>query len=684
MDAALQNALRKQDYASADTLIDAWLERSPGEPQAVRLKAISDLRGGHDDLAKARLSELIERDPNDAMAQLLYAQILLPQDPNAAHRYFEAAASADPNLGMAHVGRASHDLRRGDFARAEELFHTALRADDGLLPALVGLVHCRLAQRDLDQAEAIALKAASLHPTQALALLTVGRVFLARERYPFAEQSLRRALELDPHNSAALHLLGLTCLSAGKITAADDVATLELQRNPRDALALELKGDIEAEARRSRRALKYYEQAVQAAPADSRLFQKMINYCFATGRSELGLSRLRETALANPRAVTVWNAWIQVLLNGNRADEAKSIVDGWAEREPTLSAARALAIMVHQTVGDVSAARAHAEALSAAEPGQPSAAMTLASLAIADRDGVRALTELDAIAKPPGSAEVQHRLALLRGRAHDVSAQRSDAIKHFRAASAMVKNDVVPRVPVPRVVPVTTSRRSEGGEGLILLMGLPGSGVSTVAALLERQSGILCLNDRHYRPGLRRDLIATREQTSLEDAALLQIALDYAKELAPLRTAEAPRHTIDWLNVLDLASYVRLSAALPDAQWLMVQRDPRDCLLQLLAVGAGGLSDELAAAKRLRAQADEMKLIAERGDPNVHVLNFDLVLKHGESEVRRALEALGISGIDTKLWPRLCREASIYDMYLPSSHWVAYKTELARPLGAFA
>lgn len=679
MDTQILAALKAREPARALELAEQWLAMQPQHAPAQRLRALALAHGGDYAGARAELEALLARVPDDARAQLILAQVLLQVEPELAGERFATAAQLDPNLGLAHVGRADTELKRGDLREAESLYRTALRADGRLLPALIGLCQVLSLSGRHEEAVKVGNQAVQAGPESPLALAAYGRALLGNGNTAFAEQAFRRALELEPGYLPAEHQLVMIDLNAGRLGDAGQRLDALLVKHPRDPQFLELKGDLLRVLSQHGPALAHYERAMAAAPGDLRLFEKLIAHLFATGQHDAGLERLARAARAQPEATPLWHGWLSALMHFGRPQEALGIVREWQQAAPESADPLIYDTAVRDFAGDLAGAAEAALAAVERVPGQPAAVSVLVREALGRRDGRAALRWLGSLDRKGMNPEQQHRASVWDGRAHDLIAERPEAMAAWQRAAALVKNDPLPAVAeLPEPLPPQTAQRPEGGAGVIYLVGLPGSGVAPLANLLREAEGARVLVDRLQDPSYRGDLLAGADP-SLCDMDLAPHELAHhagnAQRIRQQLAGPGAVRIIDWLPALDARAFARIAAAEPEARWIIVQRDPRDCLLQLYAVGSGGLADPEVAAARLARQQAHLKTILASGHPAVRGLAFEALQRDPNPQLGALAEWLGLA-LPLASWPELLKEGGGYPVYLPPQHWVAYAPEL--------
>jgi hypothetical protein len=175
------------------------------------------------------------------------------------------------------------------------------------------------------------------------------------------------------------------------------------------------------------------------------------------------------------------------------------------------------------------------------------------------------------------------------GLLHDRAGEIVQAVRCFRKAQEDIPAAMPPLdVPHPAleralVEPV----QAPWPHAPILLLGTPGSGVERVAALLADQPGLTVLRDRVAAPQRADDFEQPRFPYYCGELAEADREALRERYLAALGAANVPldRPIVDWLPRWDAHLLALVRRAFPGTRIVVVERDPRDALLNWLAFG---------------------------------------------------------------------------------------------------
>lgn len=202
--------------------LDLAIELAPALLEA-RLEKASYLgKLGRTEEAAASIGETIERYPDDAEANVLYAQLVeVPLgDLDAAESRLRRAAARDPHLDSARRALAAVLERRGETAAARQMLRQT-KGDDA--PDILQRRAVEAFQRgDSDAAVATLERVVSQHPGYAPAWVNLSWIALEGEEWESAARNAQRALDLDPTLVQAWENLGRAREAQGSIADAEE------------------------------------------------------------------------------------------------------------------------------------------------------------------------------------------------------------------------------------------------------------------------------------------------------------------------------------------------------------------------------------------------------------------------------------------------------------------------------
>lgn len=423
--------VQQRRFALAYDLLQAVLEKRPGEGEAWQLLAQAALELGHVTEARAALPHLAARAQARPDARLLRARIALAGELQVeAERELTGllastgtvAARLAPRVRLALV-EVLLAQQRSDEADAEL---KRLVADS---PALLE-ARVRLARRELDSGSAQAavqcltpLPAA--HPELGSAFDILGRAQLALGDSPGAEASFRQVMSLAPERPEGRYGAARALLLRGEHAAARPLLEDNLQRFPAhrpSLLALtELVKRGQGPAVADSFMLQYW--STHAASAEVATLEGDLEYGRGQQQQARALGAYRRAVTLAPDHLPAVAALARFYARRKLAGQAFSVLDAALAQSPQNPKLLLLAAEVASDLRDYAQARQHLERLSSITPDYPPGLALLARLT-ADSGGDLAAARLlaeRAFASAPGNAEVLDALGWVDQRSGDLA-----------------------------------------------------------------------------------------------------------------------------------------------------------------------------------------------------------------------------------------------------------------------
>lgn len=675
---------RQGRLSEAEDGYRAHLADHPHDAVALHLLGVLCAERGNLDEAQELAQRAHEHAPERADIVLTLATLRFRAgEPDAARKLYEQALTLDPNLAKAHTALGHFAAQAGERERAEQHFRTALRAEEDP-QALAGLGALALANGDPDSALGHLSRAAELKPDNAPIQVMLARVFLQRGTSAFAEQALANALRLDPADHVARGMIADLLMSSGRAAEAEPHFAALMGTEKTAAIGELGLADAARAQGRLDEAMQRYDAALERDPHQPRvvealawclLKQQRSNDAIAVYDAYLGLAP-DDSALAASRA--------EVLRLSGRLTDA---VEAWQlvlDRDASNVLGLQRLAWLHEHLGQNDAARDHAEQ---ASDHVDDPEMTLVRIRAALREGKPThaqglLDELGTKKLSVGQERLRSNYAgLLRDRADDATA----AAAAF-AASQEGMPAAWPDLPESvNVTPVDVSAEPLD-HAPVLLLGTPGSGVERIAALLADQPRLAVLRDRIFG-GTREDDFRNpdfvRYADDLDEDAIANLRDRY---YAPLRALNVPedRTIVDWLPHWDARFLAFVRRVLPGARLVIVERDPRDALLNWLAFGwtpEYSCTDVEAAADWLVRANRHLQADADAAEPPRFVVDADAVLDDPAGPAGQSLaQFLGLERLTPgKQFAELMKGLGDTPVRFPAGHWRGYADALAAP-----
>jgi tetratricopeptide (TPR) repeat protein len=597
------------------------LAASPDDAELLQLLGI--LRGQRGDLPEALqlVKRACELDPDNAARQYTLGELHLREGAlDEAAAAYDQARMLNPNLSAAHSGLGQVALLRGDLAAGEEHFKVALRADENDVQAITGLGSIAGLRGDSQRSLQWLAQAAELAPSDPMIQVSYAQAMLDQGINDFAAKAVDNALAVQPDYPIALAMRGELHLRKGEAVEAKAIFEALLARGQQLGAAHTGIGDIARLGGNFDAAISEYDAALRAQPHLHPAAIRRADALTRSGRVAQAIADLRRHIAAHPDGVRVYIALANLLAQGARSDEELAVWEAAEARWPDdvdLQAQHALAL---DRIGRTPEALALADRAAAAT--RPALAMLRARGALLAGDPAAAVQRLQRIDESQfaGAApNLPRRRQRLLGLAFDALEQWPDAVQAFLAAP---RKHELPDLAVLDEPDLAALRQLAAEPALtaadeappVLLCGLPGSGVEQVATLLAGQTGWSVRRDRlGGAPDFVNAMFDPKLLQPLDQAALARLARGYRRALKRLDLPEATR-VIDWIPLLDARVLPVVQRALPGVRLLLVQRDPRDELLNWLGFGCAqrlALTDPLAAARWLRLAATHLAAAAD-------------------------------------------------------------------------
>jgi tetratricopeptide (TPR) repeat protein len=269
-----ETAIEKQDYATAEPLLNKVVTSNPANYQAwFDLGFVYNAMGKTDDaigayhksvtakpdifetnlnlglmLAKAgnaeaeqflraatKLKPTSHVDEGRARAWLSLAHVLEASHPDEAVDAYRQAAALDPRNPEPHLSAGLLLEKENHFADAEQEYKQILAIDPASSEALTGMANIYMRGRRFTEAEEILRKLVALHPADAGAHMQLSRMLAADGKNDDAIAELQVALRLDPADAGAQRDLADLYARAGKYDQAEVQYRWLLATQPNDA-----------------------------------------------------------------------------------------------------------------------------------------------------------------------------------------------------------------------------------------------------------------------------------------------------------------------------------------------------------------------------------------------------------------------------------------------------------------
>lgn len=618
MQDTILQALRRNATDDAVAAARQWAAAEPQQPQAHRWLALALQQQGDITAAQASLDQALALAPDDADLHLQHAGLLLAQRQlDAAGAALDRTTTLNPNEFSAYLMQAHLALAREDIDEAERLGRLAARVqpDNPELAAIEGMVALR--RGDADRALAVLSAASQQLPDDPRVIYALGFAYLAKDLLAFAEQAFRRVIELNPSNHALRGLLVQLALRQGQVDRAAGVMRDVLATPQGDTPGMRrLAGELELASSQPLQALEHLRPLLAQLPGDRATLQLLLVAWQRLGRDEEARNEL-DAALANhPQLHDLWLARLAVAAVGS--DEAVDVVERWLVAMPEHLPALEARMRLHDMKDEADDAETVAKHIVALEPGRASGEQRIVEALLA-REPAAAIAHVQALLdNAPEAARPLLRgwLGVVQDRAGEPAAALATWLQQH-AEQAPHRLPLPPQAKAPASWPALGEVAQDNAQRPMFVWGAPGSGVERMVAVMAANSQVL-RGDRFgpNPPGDAFQNFNTLQQLgdgSLAAATLVQ----QWRDALPARGI-ADGNVIDWLLWWDNALLWALRPQLPEGRLLVAVRDPRDMLVEWLALGAPAPLALASAGEAARWLAHALGQVADLHEQDLY------------------------------------------------------------------
>lgn len=677
---------RQGRFAEAEQGYSRWLDEHPNDADVMHALALLKHQRGATAEAVPLLERAHEIAPDDARIDLGMASMRLQLgEVDPARRGFERALSLDPNLTGAHIGLGQIALNRGEYDDAERHFRIALRADEDP-HALAGIGALANARGDAPAALRYLTRAAELEPNSPLIQFLLGQAFGLRGTPAFAERAYENALRLDPNLHQVRPWLAEHLIREGRAAEAEPHYRRLGELPGYERVAQLGLADVARAGGRLEEAVAGYRAALETEPTLAMPTRALAMTLAELGRNAEVVDAYGRYLAHVPDDDEMRALRADVLMLTGQWPQAALDLRILSERNPLDMAARNRLAIVEEYLGQLDSARAHAAGVLRSKPDDAEMHLIRIRALLHQGDDAGAREALEAFGGLTLS-EGQKRLRWnYLGRLHDRAGDTAEAVRCFAEAQRGMPSMIPPLDP-PRPELAEALAEAPGEpwpDAPVLLLGTPGSGIERIAELLaDQQPAIGVLRDRGSAVMRDDDFSLPRFRhycgalDETERAALRE------RYLAPLRAngIGPGRRIVDWLPRWDAHLLALIRRAMPGTRLVIVERDPRDALLNWLGIGfIAGLpcEDALAAADWLARARRHLHHGAELEQPQRLVVSADAILADPVGAGGELARFLGLE--ELRPGPRFAftmQGLGGLPVHFPAGHWRHYEKTLA-------
>ncbi len=341
-----------------------WLEKADdrsGTSTRAGLELVAlHLATGRADLGREAVKRLTSKAPEDHDVLMASARVALAVGDKSEAKSILVRAAGLAGFDAARlVDVAILQLQAGQLADASHSLDKALSARPGFLPATLVLADVDIRRGEYAKAEQLARKVMADHPSLGVGHALMGDLAMARNQPQAAVAAYRRAHEQERTSASVLRLFGALTRSDPK--AANQLAERWLRDNARDTKVMRAWADSLAREGNLASARRAYESLVKTSPGDADGLNNLANVmllqedpgalemanralslkpespliqgtagwaAFKAGQPDRALQLLREARLRNPSNPDTRYFLAAVLAHTGKKKEARDEVEG--------------------------------------------------------------------------------------------------------------------------------------------------------------------------------------------------------------------------------------------------------------------------------------------------------------------------------------------------------------------
>jgi tetratricopeptide (TPR) repeat protein len=293
--ARAEDAIQKQDYSSAEPLLQTVLDHDPANYVAwFDLGFVENALGKLDDSISAYRKSVA-----------------------AKPDIFES----NLNLGLQLAKANQPDAEK--FLRAATRLKPSSQAAEGQFRAWLSLAHA-MEKSKPEEALAAYRQAAALQPKDAEPHLSAGLLFENENKFADAEQEYKQALALDPKASDALTGLANIYMRGRRFNEAEEFLRKLVALHPDDGAGHIQLGRVLAAEGKNVEAIPELQAGAKLAPQDASAQRELADIYVAAGKNNLAESTYRALIAASPSDSELHRGLAQALLRQKKFPEAQN------------------------------------------------------------------------------------------------------------------------------------------------------------------------------------------------------------------------------------------------------------------------------------------------------------------------------------------------------------------------
>jgi len=577
--------------AQAATMVDSRLLLDSADPELQYLAGVAKSRMDNADAALTHLQACVEANPDHALAHLALGRVQrMMGQPVAAQAAFDTAVFLQPELAGAHALAGELAAVEGDREQACARAYAALHegAEDPQAPLMLSGLALQAGQ----YGECLELLKPFLgggNVGPRVAQIAVAAYFM-QQQYDQALQAVNLCSTGAAGMPAALRTLQVRVLLDARRPEVLQLVRTLTEEHTDSANAWSLVAETELARGQFVHAIEAADRALAIRPSSSVTVRTKAMAYLRASKPNVAEKLLIAQVGVCPGDVKSWRMLLAATIGSSDHAKAQETAQRWVETAPNEADAHGDLAALLEYNGDLDGAMLSARAALRAQPGHINALLIAARAELRIGRPGPVIAMLDRV--HPAKLDLQQQLARLAllARAADANGDHEQAVVRWvekqtldpaALNAGMPKGVAETRIPAHKSVLNVTDPMP-----IVFLVGLPGSGVQHVAAALAKYPGICLMGDR-FSHQARNDGFSRPDWQAFEDGLVeSQATMMRRRWIKPLLRLNLPgeyKLLIDWLPHLDARTFAAIARAIPEAKFLLVERQAHDSLLDWLA-----------------------------------------------------------------------------------------------------
>ncbi len=654
------------------------LKTQPEHPDALHFLGLIQHQRGQLERAENWIRRALKAEPAHGPAWNSLAAVLMDrQQPEAAEEAVRKALDLDPNLYEGWLNLAQLLLRKRQMGEAEKALITALKVEPEGVAAAHLMGQLLVERGDLQQGLKYLQTSADRQPDDPALLAALARAMVLTGAYATASALLDRAVALKADFHAAWALAVHALALDGQLEQAGQA----LERAEALAAGHPLTRSAQAALAASRadwptvlEKLKPIAVAPEAEILDLRNLSRALGY---SGFYQ-DAARIHERMAMHPHARAMdWRAFLEALAFTGQHHRRGPAVEEALHRFPEDAGIQELAALYFVEARQYRQAAPLFRRLHERKAMSVPARLAEVSALLHEGEPGKALEALDALAQQPGwKADVN--TLLLRARVLDGLERYPEAAEHLQAAQGalaqLVQGGEDRRRQLLQALDTCLEQDAPQVQAdvvdappvrVLLVAGLPGSGLGQLLRGLAGQPRVQLLTDRLTGQGMREDFISRREAQPGDVAAMNRLKKRYFAQIRALGGLQGGTLVVDVLPV-DRFFDPLVQAVLPESARLWVERDARDLQLHQRFFALEYLPLGVQAPGQLAPVLARIEDLLQ-GQEAIHRQDGQLWIDRPAQLVDDLARLTGFDGLEPV--------DAVQGDYLPAGHWRYYRND---------